>query len=935
MSNKLVCVVFAVLMLLFSGVWVTEVYATPPSPWANQDIGDVGIAGSCDFTDGTFTVDGSGADIGGTLDEFHFVYQTLSGDGSILARLVSVEDTSSSVRVGVMIRKSLEANSAHALMSIFPGFAHFKYRLTTGGTSSRKNSACPPLPYWVKVVRSGDTLTGYCSLGGSVWTQISTQTIAMDTEVYAGLAVCSHDDAQLCTSVFDNVEVSLALPPPNDASEPNPDDKSENVPTDTVLGWVPGNYAADVNAHDIYFGTNFDDVNDANIGFDPAGVYQGSQNKDSNSFDPCGLDCGRAYYWRVDEVNDNDPCIWPGDVWSFMVRCDQAVAGFINSAELLSSISEHWLNDGCQNSINPFQAGWCCGADADHSGGIDFADLALTAKDRLLDNRLGDLQIPRQRVPVWNPGVEGGIRDTNSWPVFCDATHAPYNADGNDANSDVAAINTAINDAVTAGGNQVIYLPAGTFRFDSGQKIYMKSNIVLRGDGWDDTIIKGKGSSSNAAIYLRGGRIMITDVTSDPIPKGTTTITVANATNVSVGDWLYMTQDNDANYMQHDIPSHPGMNTIFKVAAKNGNTITMDRPLRHAFNPSCNPKMSEISPVENAGIEKLRIEMDEDSATDAWSIEINNAVNCWVKEVYCKIAGSRHIFFSYSARNTVFKCMFFRLLKGEQISPWANYSVDFIQGTHDNLVTNTVAVNNHSNLCVSRGASGNVYSYNYHIGITRRKAVQFHGKYPHSNLIEGNDTYNDIMTMDDNWGQQGPQNTIFRNRCTGIGAIKSGIDGPQCDEFGPDLCMWPTGLELNLILNSAYAYYGGCHSDEVCRYSWGDTFDYDFKHTGLWAEYNFARDTTPDSGDDVWGWVMRTPEPTTVRLESDHEGDSAPGHWAGVNFPASLYLTEPPDWWPEGKAWPCIGADIDDHGGTMIKLPAQDWYEDLPTPPWP
>jgi hypothetical protein len=34
-----------------------------------------------------------------------------------------------------------------------------------------------------------------------------------------------------------------------------------------------------------------------------------------NSWDPCGLDFGATYYWRIDEVND--PNLWKGDVWSF------------------------------------------------------------------------------------------------------------------------------------------------------------------------------------------------------------------------------------------------------------------------------------------------------------------------------------------------------------------------------------------------------------------------------------------------------------------------------------------------------------------------------------------------------------------------------------------------------------------------------------------
>ena len=77
---------------------VAALAAGLPAPWVEQDIGAVGQAGSGSFASGTFTVKGSGADIYGTSDQFHFVYQTLSGDGEIKARVVSVQNTNTSPR---------------------------------------------------------------------------------------------------------------------------------------------------------------------------------------------------------------------------------------------------------------------------------------------------------------------------------------------------------------------------------------------------------------------------------------------------------------------------------------------------------------------------------------------------------------------------------------------------------------------------------------------------------------------------------------------------------------------------------------------------------------------------------------------------------------------------------------------------------------------
>lgn len=91
------------------------------------------------------------------------------------------------------------------------------------------------------------------------------------------------------------------------ASNPNPTDGATGIILNTVLSWSPGKDAA---SHDVYFGTNLNDVNNANA-LSPE--YKG--NFGVNSFDPCGLDPTTTYYWRIDEVNGPD--LWKGNVWSF------------------------------------------------------------------------------------------------------------------------------------------------------------------------------------------------------------------------------------------------------------------------------------------------------------------------------------------------------------------------------------------------------------------------------------------------------------------------------------------------------------------------------------------------------------------------------------------------------------------------------------------
>jgi pectate lyase len=92
------------------------------------------------------------------------------------------------------------------------------------------------------------------------------------------------------------------------ACQPNPEDGAEFLPVDTVLSWLPGYGAIE---HDVYFGTDFNDVNEAVVP---------DSNTDVNSFDPCGLEFLTTYYWRIDE--DDGSTVHKGDVWSFTTQIE-------------------------------------------------------------------------------------------------------------------------------------------------------------------------------------------------------------------------------------------------------------------------------------------------------------------------------------------------------------------------------------------------------------------------------------------------------------------------------------------------------------------------------------------------------------------------------------------------------------------------------------
>ena len=180
-----------------------------PSGWSDSDIGAVGLAGSATYSGGVFTVQGSGADIYGTNDEFNFCRELATNYFTVTARVASQSSANAWSKSGVMIRGVNTTNSAYIGVYITPGNGVDMQCRTVNGAAAVDMARVGSVsaPYWVRLVRSGSTFTGYCSPDGSTWTTVSSTNISMAASVRVGLPVCSHDNTQLNTSTFDNVTV--------------------------------------------------------------------------------------------------------------------------------------------------------------------------------------------------------------------------------------------------------------------------------------------------------------------------------------------------------------------------------------------------------------------------------------------------------------------------------------------------------------------------------------------------------------------------------------------------------------------------------------------------------------------------------------------------------------------------------------------------------
>jgi regulation of enolase protein 1 (concanavalin A-like superfamily) len=168
---------------------------------------------------GVITMSGAGTDIWGNADNFRLAYQSLTGNGSVLVKVESLENTNAWAKAGVMIRQSLDADSKFAYMIVsYSSGVSFGWRPQTAGTCSSVTQAGVAAPQWVKLTRTGDNFTAQYSADGKTWLDlknadgtVATATIPMAGPVYVGLCVTSHSAAASTVAIMSGLQTTGAV----------------------------------------------------------------------------------------------------------------------------------------------------------------------------------------------------------------------------------------------------------------------------------------------------------------------------------------------------------------------------------------------------------------------------------------------------------------------------------------------------------------------------------------------------------------------------------------------------------------------------------------------------------------------------------------------------------------------------------------------------
>jgi regulation of enolase protein 1 (concanavalin A-like superfamily) len=160
-----------------------------------------------------------------TSDEFHFVYETRTGDFDVVVRVSRLTAPHLYSRAGLMARESLSPDSRHVFFLVFPdnrprhantsGY-EYQYRATKGGPSTGiyppQTSGPPAFPVdfpnaWLRLKRAGNQFIGFVSADGKNWKEYGSYSLELPSTLLLGLATTSHIENAATLARFEDLMI--------------------------------------------------------------------------------------------------------------------------------------------------------------------------------------------------------------------------------------------------------------------------------------------------------------------------------------------------------------------------------------------------------------------------------------------------------------------------------------------------------------------------------------------------------------------------------------------------------------------------------------------------------------------------------------------------------------------------------------------------------
>ena len=177
----------------------------------SDDVGAPPLKGSAEFdaTTRQYKITGSGADIWGRADQFHYVWREISGNFTVTATTTFLTGGIAHRKAVIMLRKSLDTDAPFVHLAIHgDGMPSVQFRNARADTTNTVDFPVEGPGAWtLKLARDGTTITVWVAKDGAPLRELGHTTSQLGSPILVGLGVSSHTLDAINTVLFSDVSV--------------------------------------------------------------------------------------------------------------------------------------------------------------------------------------------------------------------------------------------------------------------------------------------------------------------------------------------------------------------------------------------------------------------------------------------------------------------------------------------------------------------------------------------------------------------------------------------------------------------------------------------------------------------------------------------------------------------------------------------------------
>jgi regulation of enolase protein 1 (concanavalin A-like superfamily) len=187
-----------------TGIWAVAVLQSAIVFTSSGDVGNVGRPGLIVRAGGTYRVTASGSNIWDREDSFYFAHKRVHGDVTITSGIHwATAGGHEHKKAGLMIRAGQGPTDPHASVMLHgDGLISLQYRKTRGGATGEVRLPVKAGTARLRIARHGDVVSVEVARPGEEFQPGGALTLPLPPELEAGVAACSHDNADSQTALF-------------------------------------------------------------------------------------------------------------------------------------------------------------------------------------------------------------------------------------------------------------------------------------------------------------------------------------------------------------------------------------------------------------------------------------------------------------------------------------------------------------------------------------------------------------------------------------------------------------------------------------------------------------------------------------------------------------------------------------------------------------